>query len=107
MLAGAHDGDRLRGVQLGRRAQDHRVDVVAGERLVEVGGGVGDAVPLRNFLRLFQLATDDRGDLHSVDVAQAVEVLDAEGAGAGDCDSHRCSHPFDRRLMGCTAVDGA
>ena len=56
VLAGSHRRDRLSGVHLGGRAQDHRVDVVAREYLVEVGGGVCDAVPAGDVLRLLHAA---------------------------------------------------
>ena len=39
-----------------------------------------------HFLGLGQIAADERDDFHAVDVLDAVQVLDAEGAGAGQCD---------------------
>ena len=43
VLAGAQAVDGLAGVELGRRCQDHRVDVLQGEAFREVLGPVGDA----------------------------------------------------------------
>jgi hypothetical protein len=88
MLARAHRGDGLLRVQLGRGAQDDRVDIVAGEGRTQVGRGVVGAVLLRGLLGLLLPAADHRRDGHAVDDGQGVEVLDAERAGSGDCDPH-------------------
>ena len=76
------------GVQLGRGAQDDGVDVVAGEHLVQVGRGVAGAVLPRDLLGLLQPAADHGRDGDAVDGGEAVEVLDAERAGPGECDPH-------------------
>ena len=92
MFAGVQAGERLVGVHLRGRAQDHRIDVVAGEAVAEFGAHVADAVLLGDLLRLGELAANQRGDLDAVDQRQAVEVLDAEGAGAGESDADRVGH---------------
>ena len=89
MLAGLQALKRLRRMHLGRRAQDHGVHVLERQAGGEVGGDVADAVLLRHFLGLGQLAADQRHHLDTVDVLDAIEVLDAECAGAGQCDSDR------------------
>src|SRR5690606_20722791 len=43
-----------------------------------------------DFGGLFGPPRNDRGDFHPVDVLQAVEVLFAERAGAGQGNTHRC-----------------
>jgi hypothetical protein len=88
VLARPHRRDRLGGVQLGRRAQDDRVHVVPREHHVKVRAGVPDAVLARDLLGLLQAAADHGGDGDTVDVRQAVEVLDAERAGAGEGNPH-------------------
>ncbi len=91
MLARVHGLDRLVGVHLRRRAQDHRIDIVAGEHLFIVGGGEADAVFLGHGLRRFEPASDQRGHFHAIDVLQSVEVLFTECAAAGECDLHGVS----------------
>ena len=68
--------------------EDDGVDVVAGEYLVQVGRGMFHAVLPRDLLGLLQPAADHGRDGDAVDEGQPVEVLDAEGAGPGDCDPH-------------------
>ncbi len=53
VLASAQRSDRLRRVHLRRRAEDDRVDVVAGEHFVELGARVDGSVFRGDFLRLF------------------------------------------------------
>ena len=55
-----HGVDGLGRVQLGRGAQDHRVHVVAGQGIVQVGRRVDGAVLLRHLLGLLQPAADHR-----------------------------------------------
>ena len=81
-------GDRLRGVHLRRRAQDHRVDVLRAPGFGEVGAWHAPMPYLRgDLLGLLELAADQRDDLDAVDDLEAVEVLDAERAGAGERDA--------------------
>ena len=92
VLARAHRGDGLRGVQLGRGAQDDRVHVVAGEDLVRGRSWRAPTPYLRaTSLGLLQPAADDGRDGDAVDQREGVQVLDAEGAGPGECDPHRSS----------------
>jgi hypothetical protein len=78
-------------VQLGRGGQDDRVHVVAGQDLVQVGGGVRDAVGAGELLGLLLTAADQGGDGHAVDLRQPVEVLGPERAGSGERDPHERS----------------
>ena len=71
-------------VQLRGRGEDHRVDVRAREALGEVGRHVADAELARDLLRRLERAADERDDLDAVDLRERFEVLDAEGAGAGE-----------------------
>ena len=89
VLARAHRGDGLGGVERGRGAQDDGVDVVAGEDLVQVGRGVDGAVLLRDLLGLLEPPADHGRDGDTLDEGEAVEVPDAERAGPGDGDPHR------------------
>ena len=70
----------------------------------EVGGHVTDAVPGRDFLRLVELAADHGDDLDAVDQPDRIEVLGAEGSGAGQCDSDRTAHRVFSRIRWPTAV---
>ena len=81
MLAGFQTLQRLRGVHLGRRRQNHRVEAGKLEAVGEIGGDVSDAVFGRGLLRLVELASDERNHLDPVDQFDAVEMLEAEGAG--------------------------
>jgi hypothetical protein len=89
VLARAHRGDGLTGVQLRRRAQDNGVHVVTREHLIEIGRRDGNAIFARDSLGLLDAPADHGGDGHAVDVRQAVEVLDAERPCAGERDPHR------------------
>ncbi len=89
MLAGVEALQRLRGMHLGWRAEDHGVEPVDGEAVGEVGRDVRDAVLLSDVLGLAELAPDQRDHLDAVDQAQRVEVLDAECPGSGERNLHR------------------
>ncbi len=97
---GQHVGQRdldlhvLAGVQAGhapaaaciwrRRAEDHRVDVRQRQRLVELGASRGRCRTWRRSRWVLSRSRlDQRHDLDAVDRLQRVEVLLAEGAGAG------------------------
>ncbi len=88
VLPGAQRGDRLLCVQLRGGAEDDGVDVVAGERVVEIGRRVRGAVLRSHLLRLLEPTADDRRDGDAVDRGEGVEVLDAEGSGSGEGDAH-------------------
>jgi hypothetical protein len=55
---------------------------------------VADAVLVGHFLRLRQIATDQRHDFDAVDQLDGVQVLDAEGAGASQRDLDCLAHVF-------------
>ena len=97
MLAGAQAGQGLAGVHLGGGAEDDRIHLGQGQAVGQVGRDMADAVLGRHFLRLVQLAADDRDHLHAVDVSDAIDVLDAEGASTGqrhlDCLRHVSCSP--------------
>ena len=100
MLAGLHALDGLRGVHLRRRAEDDGVDAGQGERFGEFGGGVLDAILLGGFARRLDAAADDAGHVDAADRLDGVEMLEAEGAGAGEDDFHSAFS----RMMWPTAV---
>ena len=78
--------DRLRGVHLGRRRENDGVEAGQFQAVGEVGRHVSDAVFGRGLSRLVELAADERNHLDPVDQLDAVEMLEAEGAGAGQRD---------------------
>ena len=49
---------------------------------------MADAIFVGDLLRRLERAADQRDDLDAVDVPEAVEMLFAEGAGAGERDLH-------------------
>jgi hypothetical protein len=62
--------------------------------VLELGGDVADAVLAGHFAGLVQLAADQRDHLDAVDELDRVQMLGAEGAGAGECDFD--GHVFSR-----------
>ena len=86
MLAGFEALKRLRGVHLRRRREDDRVEPRNLEGLGEIGRDVADSIFRRRLLGLVELAPDERDRLDPVDRLDRVEVLQAEGAGAGERD---------------------
>ena len=92
VLAGLEALDRLGGVHLGRRRQDHGVEAGELQRLGKLGRRVADAVFLGRLLRLVELAPDERDHLDPVDPLDAVEMLEAEGAGARKRDFDGLGH---------------
>jgi hypothetical protein len=92
MLSGIQAGLGLRGVHLGRRAQDHRIDFLQRQRIVQIGRRMSDVVLGRDFLGLFDVAADQRNDFHPFDVLDAIQVLDAKSAGASQRDLDRLAH---------------
>ena len=104
MLARLHAFDRLRRVHLRRRAEDRRIDAGQGERFGELGGRVLHAILRRRLARRLDRAADDGGDLDAADRLDGVEMLEAEGAGAGEHDLHACPQARFSRMMWPTAV---
>ena len=78
--------DRLRGVHFRRRRENHRVEPRKFEAFGEIGRHMADAIFRRSLLRLVELAPDERYRLDPVDRLDRVEMLEAEGAGAGQRD---------------------
>jgi hypothetical protein len=82
MLAGLQAGLCLRGVHLGRRAQDDRVHFLQRQAVRQLGGDVANAVLRRHLLGLVQFAADQGHDFNTVNIFDAVQVFDAKGTGA-------------------------
>jgi hypothetical protein len=83
VLARLQAGDGLRGVHLRGRAQDDGVHFLQRQAVGQVGGDVADAVLGGGLFGLVQSRLTRLTTLHAVDQLDGVEVLDAEGAGAG------------------------
>ena len=62
------------------------------QRLGQIGRDMTDAVFRRLLPRLVEFAADERNDLDPVDQLDAVEMLEAEGAGAGQRDFDGLGH---------------
>ena len=92
VLAGLHAGNGLGGVHLGRGAQDDGVDLVQFQGVVEICEDVRDIVLGGDLLGRLQGAADQGHDLDIGYVLDTVQVLDAEGAGAGKSYFHFISH---------------
>ena len=92
MLAGAQAGQRLLGMHLRRGAKDDRIDFWQCQRVGQVRRDMLDAVLIRDLLRLAQIAADQRDDFDAVNVLDAVQVLDAESASAGQRDFDDFAH---------------
>jgi hypothetical protein len=104
VLAGAQAGQRLRGVHLRRRAQDDGVHLLQRQALGQVGGDMADAVFRGHFLRLVELAADERHHLDAVDQPDRVQVLGSEGARARERHPDRSAHQVFSRTRWPTAV---
>ncbi|MCY1382532.1 hypothetical protein D9M69_705620 [compost metagenome] len=65
-------------------AEDDGIDFFHRQAVGEVGRHVTDAVFVGDLFGLLQVAADERHDFNAVNVLDAVEVFDAEGAGAGE-----------------------
>jgi hypothetical protein len=103
VLARLHAGDGLRGVHLGRRAQDHRVDIGPRQRFAQIGARMARAIFGRDGSGLPGLTADHRNDFDAVDSLEAVEVLFAKGAGTDQGNTHE-STP--ESLQGCPPSGG-
>ena len=97
MLAGLEALQRLLGVHLRRRGEDHRVESRNFQAFGEIGRDVADAVLRRRLFRLVEIAPDERDRLDPVDQFDRIEMLEAEGAGAGQRDFDRLGHERLRR----------
>ena len=92
MLSGLEALERLRGVHLRRGGEDDRVESRNFQALGEIGRDVADAVFRRRLFGLVELAPDERDRLDPVDQLDRVEMLEAEGAGAGQRDFDGLGH---------------
>jgi len=90
VFASPQAGQRLLGVHLRGGAEDDGVHLLERQAVGQLGGDVPDAVFVGHFLGLLQVAADERDHFNALDVLDAVQVLDAEGAcaGQGDFDGH-------------------
>src|SRR3546814_3735101 len=78
MRACIHAGEGLLRVHLRGCAQDHRVNVVTRERILEPGRTVPGTVSFRDRGSLVSRPADDRDDFHPVYVLGAVEMRSEE-----------------------------
>jgi hypothetical protein len=92
----------MQAMDLRRCAQDHRVDLLDGQAVGEVGRHVPDAVLVGYLLCLGEVAADERDDLHTVNELDGIQMLDAERAGPGEC--HFDGHAWFSRIRWPTAV---
>ena len=92
MLAGLEALKRLLGVHLRRGGEDDRVESRNFQALGEIGRDVADAVLRRRLFGLVEIAPDERDRLDPVDQLDRVEMLEAEGAGAGQRDFDGLGH---------------
>jgi hypothetical protein len=94
VLARLEAGDRLAGVDLRGRGQDHGIDIGPRETLLELRRDVTDAEPRGDLLCRIERAADERDHLHTIDLGHGFEMLDAERAGTGE----RNLHGFSRMM---------
>jgi hypothetical protein len=104
MLARVEAGGRLRGVHLRGRAKNHCVQLFQCQAVGEIGGDVTDAVLAGDLFRFVEIAADQRDHFHAVDQLDRVKMLDAEGAGACQCDFDGLAHCLFSRIRWPTAV---
>ena len=83
-------------MHLGRRAQDHRVDLGLRQRLRQIGRHVRDAVLGGDGPGLLRVGADHRHHLDAGNVLDGVEMLDAEGARTGQRDFDYFAHVFSK-----------
>ena len=88
------------GVHLRRRAQDHRVDVLAAPGFGQIGRGVARCRICRRLPAVLSSSrlTSETISTPSISL-EAVEMLFAEGAGAGECDLIVLLMSFSRTMM--------
>ena len=92
VLAGLEAVERLTGVHLSRRAQDHSVEFLDLEGLGQIGGDVTNPVLGGDFPGFVQLTANERDHLNPIDVLNAIEMLDAKCAGTGEGDFDGFTH---------------
>jgi len=94
VLARFQASQGLAGVHLGGRTQDDGIDLFQSQRLVQVGGDVGNAVFVRDLFGFGELTANQRDHFDAVDVLNAVQVFDAEGTSAREGDFDGFAHVF-------------
>ena len=104
VLAGPEALQRLGGVDLGGRAENHGVHLGQCQAVGQVGGHMTDAILVGDGLGLLQHPSHQGNDLHAVDILDAVEMLDAERTGAGQRDLDGVTHEWSSRMRCPTAV---
>ncbi|MPN63780.1 hypothetical protein SDC9_211546 [bioreactor metagenome] len=92
MLARLQALNGLVGVHLRRRTQDHCIHFSQCQAVGKVGGDMADTVLAGHLTGLLQITADQGNDFHAVDILDAVQMLDAEGAGAGQRYLDRLAH---------------
>ena len=88
VLAGVEAGHGLIRVHLRRRGEDHGVDLVERQRLVEISERSGDPVLGGERGADLGSAVDDGHHLGVVDRSERVEMLGTECAATGECELH-------------------
>jgi hypothetical protein len=104
MLSGLEAFERLGGVHLRRRGEDDRIESRNFQALGEIGRDVADAVLRRRLFGLVEIAPDERDRLDPVDQLDRIEMLEAEGAGAGQRDFDGLRHEGSPSRDGATAL---
>ncbi len=92
MLPGFEALKRLLGMHLRRRRENHRFEPWNLQGLGEIGRDVADSIFCRRLFGLVEFAPDQRDRLDPGDRLDRVEVLEAEGAGAGKRDFECVGH---------------
>ena len=91
--AGTHALNRLACMHLRRRAKNRCLETGRLERVVQAREHLGNTVLGREFLCRLETTADERCNLDTVDVLDAVEMLDAESAATRDQNLHASSVP--------------
>ena len=83
VLAGLHALDRLRGVELRWRRENHGVDVVPLDGRLQVVERIGHVIVRRHLSSDLDIRVYDDGHFSVIDLLQTVEVFSAECARPG------------------------
>ena len=89
-LPGVHTGDGLGGVHLGGCAEDDRIDVIAGQGLGEIGGGVADTVLGGHGQGRLKAAAHQGCHPDALDGLQPIQMLFTERPGPCNGEFHGC-----------------
>ena len=82
MFASLQARDGLLGVHLRGRAQNDRIHLLECKAFAQIGRHMRNAVFGGNLPGFFKVTANDGNDFHAVDVPDAVDVFDTEGARA-------------------------